>query len=63
MMGKPRVAMGWTAALALTLVAGACQQAEPPAPEGVAWITSMDAALADAQKQGRPILLSFYTDW
>ena len=53
---------GWTAAFALTLVVG-CQQAKQEAPEGVAWVTSMDAALADAQKQGRPILLSFYTDW
>jgi thiol:disulfide interchange protein len=62
-MGKAGTAWGWTAAVALTLVVGACQQAKQEAPRGVAWITSMDAALADAQKTGRPILLDFYTDW
>ena len=29
----------------------------------IAWFTSYDAALADAGKTGRPILLDFYTDW
>jgi hypothetical protein len=28
-----------------------------------AWQTAFDAALADAGKSGRPILLDFYTDW
>jgi len=62
-MGKAGMAWGWTAALALTLVVGACQQANQEAPKGVVWNRSIDAALADAQKTGRPILLDFYTDW
>ena len=62
-MGKAGMAWGWTAALALTLVVDACQQAKQELPSGVAWVTSMDTALADAQKTGRPILLDFYTDW
>jgi thiol:disulfide interchange protein len=62
-MGKAGTAWRWTAAIALTLVVGACQQAKQKAPKDVAWITSMDAALADAQETGRPILLDFYTDW
>jgi thiol:disulfide interchange protein len=62
-MRNAPAAWGWTAALALTLVVGACQQAKQEAPGEVAWVTSMDAALADAQKEGRPILLDFYTDW
>lgn len=62
-MAKIHTGWGWTAAVALALTVSACQQAKNEAPEGVAWLTSMDAALADAQKQGRPILLNFYTDW
>ena len=62
-MGKPGMAWGWTAVLALTLVVGACQKAKQEVPQGVAWNLSIDAALADAQKTVRPILLSFYTDW
>jgi thiol:disulfide interchange protein len=62
-MGKAAKAWGWTAVLALTLVVSACQQAKPAAPKGIAWNLTLDAALADAQKTGRPILLDFYTDW
>jgi thiol:disulfide interchange protein len=62
-MGKAGTAWGWSAVLALALVGGACQQAKQEAPKGVVWNTSLDAALADAQKTGRPILLDFYTDW
>jgi thioredoxin-like negative regulator of GroEL len=47
-----------TTALALEGCASAKNQ--PPA---VTWSTSMDAALADAAKADRPILLDFYTDW
>ncbi len=62
-MRKAGSAWGVAAAVALTFVASACQQAKQEAPQGVAWNTSMDAALADAKKTGRPILLDFYTDW
>ena len=44
--------------LAVTLAAGCAQQ-----PKSIAWHTAYDAALADAGKSGRPILLDFYTDW
>lgn len=53
----------WTVLLALALGAGACQKAQSQAPRQVTWITSVDAALADAKKTGRPILLDMYTDW
>lgn len=62
-MGKAGKAWGWTAVLAFTLIVGACQQAKPVVPKSVVWNHSIDAALADAQKTGRPILLDFYTDW
>ena len=62
-MGMAGRAWGWTAVLAFTLVVGACQQAKREVPKGVVWTRSFDAALADAQKTGRPILLDFYTDW
>lgn len=62
-MGKAGKAWGWAAVLAFTLVVGACQQAKQEAPKRVVWNLSIDAALADAQKTGRPILLDFYTDW
>ncbi len=51
------------ASLLLALAVGACQDAAPEAPSGVAWIRSYDAALADAKKESRPVLLDFYTDW
>lgn len=62
-MGKAGKAWGWTAVLALTLVVGACQQAKQEVPKAVVWNLSIDAAFADAQKTGQPILLDFYTDW
>ena len=55
---------GWMAgAMALSLLAGGCATAKKEAPTTIAWNTAMDAALADAGKSGRPILLDFYTDW
>lgn len=51
------------AAMAFTLLAGGCATAKREAPSTVVWNTAMDAALADAGKSGRPILLDFYTDW
>lgn len=50
-------------AVALSLLAGGCATGKKEAPATIAWNTAMDAALADAGKQGRPILLDFYTDW
>ena len=49
--------------MALSLIAGGCATAKKEAPKTIAWNTAMDAALADAGKSGRPILLDFYTDW
>jgi thiol:disulfide interchange protein len=48
-------------ALAVVLV-GACAKA-PRQEVGIAWKTTFDTAVADAGKNGRPILLDFYTDW
>jgi thioredoxin-like negative regulator of GroEL len=62
-MGKSSPALHWIAILALALGAGACQKAKSEAPQGVQWIHSVDAALADAKSTGRPILLDMYTDW
>jgi len=62
-MAKAGMAWGVTAALALTLAAGACQQAKQEAPKTITWQTSVDAALADAKKNERPILLDMVTDW
>lgn len=62
-MRKAGMAWGWTAALAAALAVGACQQAKVEAPKGITWQTSVDAALADAKKNDRPILLDMYTDW
>lgn len=50
-------------AVVCSLVAGGCATAEKPALPTIAWKTSMSGALADAGKNGRPILLDFYTDW
>ena len=50
-------------AAALSLVVGGCATAKKEAPAAIVWNTAMDAALADAGKNGRPILLDFYTDW
>ena len=59
-----KTAWGWMAgAMALTLLAGGCSTAKKEAPTTISWNTAMDAALADAGKSGRPILLDFYTDW
>jgi len=54
---------GWiagTAALALAL--SGCAKSEKAGPAAT-WLTSLDAALADAKAHDRPILLDFYTDW
>jgi thiol:disulfide interchange protein len=50
-------------AMAFTLLAGGCATSKKEAPATIAWNAAMDAALADAGKSGRPILLDFYTDW
>lgn len=58
-----RSGWGWMiGAFSVALVAG-CAQSHAPAPKADTWNTSYDAALADARKTGRPILLDFYTDW
>lgn len=47
--------------LAAAAISGcATAKKEPPA---VTWTHAMDAALADAGKANRPILMDFYTDW
>ena len=59
-----KASWGWMAgAMAFALLAGGCTTAKKEAPATIGWNTSMDAALADARKNGRPILLDFYTDW
>jgi thiol:disulfide interchange protein len=50
-------------AFAAALAAGACAQPQQKAPTAISWNIAYDAALADAGKTGRPILLDFYTDW
>lgn len=62
-MRKAGLVWGCAAALVLTLGVGACQPAKVEAPKGITWQTSVDAALADAKKNERPILLDMYTDW
>jgi len=54
--------LGVAGAFAMALAVGCAQQKHEEA-RSVAWNTSYDAALADAGKSGRPILLDFYTDW
>lgn len=62
MKARIRLIGGWMAgAAALVLLAGGCSRGETE--EGHAWKTDFDAALADAGRTGRPILLDFYTDW
>jgi thiol:disulfide interchange protein len=64
MMRTMRAFCGWMAgAMALTLIAGGCATAKKEEPKTIAWNTALDAALADAGKNGRPILVDFYTDW
>jgi hypothetical protein len=60
---KTSALTGWgmAGALAMALAAGCATKRE--AVQSVSWNTAYDAALADAGKNGRPILLSFYTDW
>ena len=59
-----RVSGSWmVGAMAFTLLAGGCATAKREAPTTIAWNTAMDAALTDAGRSGRPILLDFYTDW
>ena len=60
---NPR-AGGWVAgALAVSLFAIGCMQAKKPVPAGIVWNQAIDAALADARANHRPILLDFYTEW
>jgi len=64
MTARKAGAWGWMAGAAAALVlAGGCAPAKKAEPAAVAWNTSLAPALADAAKQGRPILLDFYTDW
>ncbi len=51
------------AAVALLVVGGGCATEKKAGTATIAWNIAMEAALADAGKQGRPILLDFYTDW
>lgn len=61
---RMKASRGWMAgAMAFTLLAGGCATAKKEAPATIAWNTAMGAALTDAGKNGRPILLDFYTDW
>ena len=62
-MARAHSGWGWmVGAFTAAMVAGGC--AEPRvAPTSMSWQTAYDAALADAGKSGRPILLDFYTDW
>jgi len=60
---NPR-AGGWVAgALAVSIFAIGCMQAKKPVPAGIVWNKAIDAALADARANHRPILLDFYTEW
>lgn len=62
-MGKAGMARVWSAAFLVMLAVGACQPKEPEVAKTITWQTSVDAALADAQKNDRPILLDMVTDW
>jgi thiol:disulfide interchange protein len=53
---------GMAGALSMALAVGCASQKRETA-RAVTWNTAYDAALADAGKNGRPILLDFYTDW
>jgi len=56
--------MGWVAGAAVLAVAlTGCGSAQKSEPAAGAWLTGLDAALADAKAHHRPILLEFYTDW
>lgn len=62
---KTSTLWGMAGAFAVVLAAGCGQQKHETAAQSqsIAWNTSFDAALADAGRTGRPILLDFYTDW
>ncbi|MGH7681170.1 MAG: thioredoxin domain-containing protein [Candidatus Eiseniibacteriota bacterium] len=60
-MTARRITTVWGIALTAALLAGcAAAKKQPPA---VTWTHAMDAALADAGKANRPVLVDFYTDW
>jgi len=61
---KTSALRGWgmAGAFAAVLAVG-CAKHEAAQSQSIAWNTSYDAALADAGRTGRPILLDFYTDW
>ena len=62
-MSTPR-SLGWIAgALAIALAGSGCATKTSEKHAGIAWNTAFDAALTDAGKKGRPLLLDFYTDW
>ena len=54
---------GWGGMVAAVAIVAGCSQSKNQAATSVTWHRSYDAALADAGKSGRPILLDFYTDW
>jgi thiol:disulfide interchange protein len=64
---KTSTLRGWGMAgtFAMVVAAGCAQPKHPAASsqQAIAWNTTYDAALADAGRTGRPILLDFYTDW
>ena len=63
-MARAHSGWGWmVGAFAAAVVAGGCAEPRVAAPTSMSWQTAYDAALADAGKSGRPILLDFYTDW
>ena len=63
-MARAHSGWGWmVGAFAAAMVAGGCAEPRTVAPTSMTWQTAFDAALADAGKSGRPILLDFYTDW
>ena len=63
-MGARAVGWGWIAGpLAVFLAFGCTQAKREPVSASIAWHQAYDAALADAAKNHRPILLNFYTDW
>lgn len=54
--------LGVAGAAAAVLAVG-CARQERHEAASIAWYTTYDAALTDAGRTGRPVLLDFYTDW
>ena len=61
---RTKRSIGWIAgAAALALALTGCGRSQKAELAAGTWLTSLDAALADAGAHNRPILLDFYTDW